>query len=52
MITSSGLIKGKLVVDDLVKCDLKGNLVEGIVKPPIETPSQVAILRRRGDVEQ
>jgi len=49
-ITPSGLFKGELSVEDLVKVDLDGNVVEGIEKPSVETPMHRAIYEKRLDV--
>lgn len=49
-ITPSGLYKPSLRVDDLLKIDLDGRLIEGIFKPSMEWPFHVAIYRRRTDV--
>jgi L-fuculose-phosphate aldolase len=49
-ITPSGLFKRDLTPDDLVKCDLQANAVEGLMKPSIETPFHATIFRRREDV--
>ena len=49
-ITPSGIFKGQLSVDDLVKVDLQGNVVEGFLKPSIETPMHRAIYNERLDV--
>ena len=49
-ITPSGIFKGELSVDDLVKVDFEGNVVEGFQKPSVETPMHLAIYKRRLDV--
>ncbi|KYH40917.1 MAG: class II aldolase/adducin family protein [Candidatus Bathyarchaeota archaeon B26-2] len=49
-ITPSGIFKGELTVDDLVKVDLDGNVVEGFLKPSVETPLHRAVYRKRLDV--
>lgn len=49
-ITPSGLFKKDLNPDDLVKCDLQSKVVEGVMKPSIETPFHAAIYNRREDV--
>lgn len=49
-ITPSGVFKGGLKVDDLVKIDLNGNVVEGSRKPSSEWRFHVAIYRVRPDV--
>ncbi|MEM1586085.1 MAG: class II aldolase/adducin family protein [Candidatus Bathyarchaeia archaeon] len=49
-ITPSGVFKGDLKPNDLVKLDLDGNVIEGSLKPSIETPFHAAIYRRRNDV--
>lgn len=49
-ITPSGIFKGELESKDLVKVDLNGNIVEGILKPSIETPFHAVIYRKRSDV--
>lgn len=49
-ITPSGLYKPKLNSEDLVKIDLKGNLLDGVYKPSMEWPIHVSIYNRRVDV--
>ncbi len=49
-ITPSGVFKGKINPDDLVKLDLEGNIVEGYMKPSIEWPFHAAIYKARPDV--
>jgi len=50
-ITPSGIFKGELSIDDLVKVNLEeGRIIEGSRKPSIETPMHRAIYRKRPDV--
>ncbi|MEM1644688.1 MAG: class II aldolase/adducin family protein [Ignisphaera sp.] len=49
-ITPSGIFKGELTSDDLVKLDLDGNLIEGFGRPSIEWPLHAAIYKVRPDV--
>jgi len=49
-ITPSGIFKGELSPDDLVKVNLKGEVVEGYMKPSVETPMHRAIYEKRLDV--
>jgi L-fuculose-phosphate aldolase len=49
-ITPSGIFKGGLAVDDLVKIDLEGNVVEGFRKPSSEWRFHVAIYKSRPDI--
>ncbi|MEM1561313.1 MAG: class II aldolase/adducin family protein, partial [Ignisphaera sp.] len=49
-ITPSGIYKGELVPDDLIKLDLDGNIVDGFGRPSIEWPIHAAIYRVRQDV--
>ena len=49
-ITPSGVFKGDLAPEDLVKLDLDGNIVEGLLKPSIESPFHAAIYKARPDV--
>lgn len=49
-ITPSGVFKGELKPKDLVKVDLNGNVIEGTLKPSIETQFHAAIYWRRSDV--
>jgi len=49
-ITPSGIFKGELNPDDLVKLDLDGNIIEGFLRPSIEWPMHAAIYRVRPDV--
>lgn len=49
-ITPSGVFKGELEPEDLVKVDLSGNVVEGLMKPSVETPFHATIFAKREDV--
>lgn len=49
-ITPSGIFKGELTADDLVKLDLDGNVLEGFLRPSIEWPFHAAIYKVRPDV--
>jgi len=49
-ITPSGVFKGELSPDDLVKLDLDCNVVEGLLRPSIESPVHAAIYKVRPDV--
>jgi ribulose-5-phosphate 4-epimerase/fuculose-1-phosphate aldolase len=49
-ITPSQIFKGSLTVDDLVRVDLDGNLLEGKYKASIETPMHTGIFKARPDV--
>ncbi len=49
-ITPSGVFKGAVTPDDLVKLDLEGNYLEGFLRPSIEWPMHAAIYRVRPDV--
>ncbi|MCC6015542.1 MAG: class II aldolase/adducin family protein [Desulfurococcaceae archaeon] len=49
-ITPSGLHKAELKVDDLVKIDLDGNIIEGHHKPSSEWRFHVAIYKLRSDI--
>lgn len=49
-ITPSGVFKGELEPDDLVKVDLSGRVIEGFLRPSIETPFHAKIYERRADV--
>lgn len=49
-ITPSGIFKGELTPDDLIKLDLDGNLIEGFGRPSIEWPLHAAIYKVRPDV--
>jgi len=48
-ITPSGIFKGELNPDDLVKLDLDGNIIDGFLRPSIEWPLHAAIYRVRQD---
>ncbi|MEM2123555.1 MAG: class II aldolase/adducin family protein [Candidatus Bathyarchaeia archaeon] len=50
LITPSGLCKGYLKPEDIVKVDLSGNILEGALKPTSELPFHLSIYRVRGDV--
>jgi len=49
-ITPSGIFKGELTSDDLIKLDFDGNIIEGIGRPSIEWPLHAAIYKVRPDV--
>jgi len=49
-ITPSGVFKGELESDDLVKVNLDGKVIEGVLKPSIETPFHAIIYKKRADV--
>ncbi|MCD6357036.1 MAG: class II aldolase/adducin family protein [Thermoproteales archaeon] len=49
-ITPSGIFKGELTAEDLVKLDLEGNILEGFLRPSIEWPFHAAIYKVRPDV--
>lgn len=49
-ITPSGIFKGGLTVDDLVKIDLEGNVIEGFRRPSSEWRFHVAIYNARPDI--
>lgn len=49
-ITPSGLFKGGLRVDDLVKVSLSGEVLEGALKPSSELPSHLSVYNARGDI--
>jgi len=49
-ITPSKMFKGGLAVDDLIRVDPDGNMVEGRTYPSIEAPLHTGIYRARDDV--
>ncbi len=49
-ITPSGIFKGELNPEDLVKVDLDGNILDGFLRPSIEWPLHAAVYRVRQDV--
>jgi ribulose-5-phosphate 4-epimerase/fuculose-1-phosphate aldolase len=49
-ITPTKLFKGGLTVDDLIRVDLDGNVLEGRTRPSIEAPLHTGIYRERSDV--
>jgi len=49
-ITASGVFKGELNEDDLIKIDLEGNVLEGFMRPSVEWPMHVKIYKVRPDV--
>lgn len=49
-ITPSQVFKGALKVDDLVKLNMEGEIVEGFFKPSIEWPMHAAVYKTRPDV--
>ena len=46
-ITPTRMFKGSLTVDDLIRVDLEGNMLEGRTQPSIETPMHTGIMRAR-----
>jgi len=49
-ITPSGIFKGELTPEDLLKLDLDGNVLDGFGRPSIEWPFHAAIYKVRPDV--
>jgi ribulose-5-phosphate 4-epimerase/fuculose-1-phosphate aldolase len=49
-ITPSGVFKGELGPEDLLKVDLDGKVLEGFLRPSVETPFHAMIYRKRTDV--
>ena len=49
-ITPSGVFKGAVEPDDLVKLDLDGNIIDGYLRPSIEWPMHAAVYKVRPDV--
>ncbi len=49
-ITPSQVFKGALKADDLIKLNLDGEVVEGLLKPSIEWPTHAAIYKVRPDI--
>ncbi|RLG86130.1 MAG: class II aldolase/adducin family protein [Thermoprotei archaeon] len=49
-ITPSGVFKGAVEPDDLVKLNLDGNIIDGYLRPSIEWPMHAAVYRVRPDV--
>ncbi len=49
-ITPSGVFKGDLHSEDLIKIDLEGNILEGYLRPSVEWPLHIAIYKKRPDV--
>ena len=49
-ITPSGLCKGFLRVEDILKINLEGKVIEGKLKPTSETPMHTSIYKTREDV--
>jgi len=49
-ITPSGVFKGELESDDLIKVNLDGKVMEGVMRPSVETPIHAMIYRKRADV--
>ncbi|MEM3921456.1 MAG: class II aldolase/adducin family protein [Fervidicoccaceae archaeon] len=49
-ITPSQVFKGALKPDDLVKLNMDGEIVEGLLKPSIEWPMHAAVYKVRPDV--
>lgn len=49
-ITPSGLYKPSLKIEDLVKIDVDGNVIDGLFKPSTEWYIHTAIYKKRADV--
>lgn len=49
-ITPSGVFKGELTPEDLIKMDLDGKVLEGFMRPSIEWPFHAIIYKNREDV--
>ena len=49
-ITPSGVFKGQLEPNDLVKLDLDGNVLEGYLRPSIEWIVHATIYKHREDI--
>jgi L-fuculose-phosphate aldolase len=49
-VNSGASVRGALTVDDIVTCDLDGNLVEGSARPPLEFHIHSEVYRARPDV--
>lgn len=49
-ITPSGVFKGELTSEDLIKMDLDGRVIEGFLRPSVESPFHAMIYRKRADV--
>lgn len=51
LITPSGLCKGFLNIEDILKIDMEGKVLEGKLKPTSETLMHIAIYKNRDDIE-
>ena len=49
-ITPTRMFKGSLTVDDLIRVDLEGNMIEGKTHPSIEAPMHTGIMKARPEV--
>lgn len=49
-ITASGTVMGELKDEDILVCDLEGNLLEGTKKPSKETAMHLNVYRKRPDI--
>ncbi|MEM2342145.1 MAG: class II aldolase/adducin family protein [Candidatus Bathyarchaeia archaeon] len=49
-ITPSGIFKGEIEPEDLLKVNLDGKVISGFLKPSVETPFHAVIYRKRADV--
>lgn len=50
LITPSGVFKGELNPEDIVKINMEGEVEEGCLRPSIEGPLHIAIYKTRPDV--
>lgn len=50
-ITPSGMSYDRLMLEDIVVLDLRGNIISGIRRPSIEVPLHLAIYNARADIQ-
>ena len=50
LITPSGLAYDKMVEDDVIVCDIEGNIIEGDRKPSSDTPAILYIFKHMPDI--
>lgn len=50
LVTPSGMAYDKMVEDDVIVCDIEGNIIEGTRKPSSDTPAILYIFKNRPDI--
>ncbi len=51
LVTPTGMNKGDIAADQILKIDMQGNVISGSLKPSSETKMHLAVYRARPDIE-